>query len=85
MQKEFQQQWVALKIPPGKVCYRHKNTGINEWMNFSSVWTEICRCKHQKKQDRVLKRGCIANEHHTKAVAVSDPLFLSSLAHEENK
>lgn len=57
MKKEFQQQWMPLRIPPGKICYRNMNTGIN------AVWTEICSCKHQKKQtDRVLKRACIANE-----------------------
>lgn len=79
MQKEFQQQGVPLKMLPGKICYRNMNSGIN------AVWTEICRYKHQKKQDRELKKACIANEDHTKAVTVSHPLFPSSLTHEENK
>lgn len=80
MQKEFEQQWVPLKIPPGKICYRNMNAGVN------AVWTNISRCKHQKKEkNRMLKGVCIANEDHTKVVAVSHPPFPSSLAHEENK
>lgn len=70
----------ALKNSTWKDCYRNMNTGLN------AVWTDICRCKHQKKQkDRVLRRAYIANEDHTKVVALSHPLFLSSLAHKEDK
>lgn len=58
----------------------------HKWMNefqLSLNWNMQVQGPEETGQG--VKTGCIANQHHTKSVAVSHPLFLSSLAHEENK